>query len=58
MGEKGNPHQESEDTKGVEFFLVFFPLLILGPFIMPKEALSLVVSWVVVVEWMIQSRGL
>lgn len=25
MGEKGNPHQESEDTKGVEFFLVFPP---------------------------------
>lgn len=54
MGEKGNLHQESEDTKGVvEFFLGVFPLLlilILGPFIVPKEALSLVVSWMVVVE--------
>lgn len=34
--EKENLRQESEDTKGEEFFLVFFflLLLILGPFIM------------------------
>lgn len=60
MGEKVSPPSRVRGHKSGRIFLSFFflLLLILGPFIMPREVLSLVVDWVGGgVEWMIQSRG-